>query len=137
MRASLITRAGSLAAAAVIATTGAMATAGAAGAATAHVKRLPTHLSIATKPAVEHHKHVTLIAGRLSTKDNVSLPGRLVFLDRLTAKHGLVTVGHERTGTFGRVVFVVSPKVRTAFVLVFRGTPRLHSSHSRIVIVKH
>ncbi len=137
MRASLITRAASLAAAGVIATTGAMAAAGAAGASTAHVKRLPTHLSIATKPAVEHHRHVTVIAGRLTTKHDIPLPGQIVFLDRLTPKHGFVTVGHERTGGFGGVAFVVSPKVPTAFVLVFKGTPKLRSSHSRIVIVKH
>jgi hypothetical protein len=137
MRASLMTRAGSVAAAAAIATTGAIATAGAAGASTAHVTRVPTHLSIARKPAFEHHKHVTVIAGRLSTlKRNLALPGRLVFLDRV-AKDGLVIVGHERTGKFGRVAFVVDPKAATRFVLVFRGTPRLHSSHSRVVVVKH
>ncbi len=136
MRASLMTRAGSVAAAAVIATTGAMATAGAAGASTTHVKRLATHLSIAKRRAFEHHKHVTVIAGRLSTRHNISLPGRLVFLDRVTPKHFLVKVGRERTGRFGVVAFVVDPKVTARYVLVFEGTPHLHSSHSRVVVVK-
>ena len=137
MRASLLTRAGSVAAAAVIATTGAMATAGAAGASTAHMKRLHTHLSIATKHAVEHHKHVTVIAGRLSTRyRNFSLPGRLVFLDRVTPKHHLVVVAKERTRKFGIAAFVVDPKMATHYVLVFEGTPRLISSHSRVVTVK-
>ncbi len=136
MRASLLTRAGSLAAAAVIATTGAMAASGAAGAAPEHPRRLPTHLSIATKRAVEHRRHVTLIAGRLNTVRNISLPGRLVFLDRVVNAHKLFIVGHERTGRFGGVAFVVNPKVTAHYVLVFEGTPLLHSSHSRVVTVK-
>ena len=136
MRASLMTRAGSVAAAAVIATTGVMATAGAADASTAH-HRLATHLGIAKRQAVEHHHHVTLLLGRLSTKHhNIGLRGRLVFLDRVTKK-GLVQIGHERTGGHGRVAFAVDPKGTVKFVLVFKGTPRLHSSHSRVVIVRH
>ena len=93
MRASLLTRAGSVAAAAAIATTGVMATAGAADASTAH-PRLATHLGAAKRHAVEHRHHVTLLLGRLSTKHhNIGLRGRLVFLDRVTKK-GLVQIGH-------------------------------------------
>jgi hypothetical protein len=136
MRSSLLARrAGAVAAAAVIATTGVMAVAGAAGASTAHAKRLHTHLSIADKRAVEHHKHVTIIAGRLTTP-GFRLPGRLIFLDRVTARHKPVIVGRERTGRFGGVAFAVAPRVKTHYVLVFEGTPRLHSSHSRVVTVK-
>ena len=135
MRASLMTRAGSVAAAAVIATTGAMATAGAAGASTAHHKRLPTHLSIGKRRAVAHHKHVTIIGGRLSTVHNIGLRGRLVFLERV-ADHMLVKVSHERTGRHGIAAFVVDPKATTKFVLVFEGTPLLHSSRSHAVVVK-
>lgn len=135
MRASLMTRAGSVAAAAVIATTGAMATAGAADASAAHVKRLPTHLSIAKRRAFEHHHRVTVIFGRLSTVRNIGLPGRVVFLDRV-AGHHLVKVGRERTGEHGRVAFVVDPKASTRFVLVFEGSRVFHSSHSRVVVVK-
>lgn len=135
MRASLMTRAGSVAAAAVIATTGAMATAGAADASTAHHNRLPTHLAIAKRRAFEHHHRVTVLFGRLSTVHNIGLPGRVVFLDRITSK-GLVKIGRERTGRHGRVAFVVDPKATAAFVLVFEGTRHLHSSHSRVVFVK-
>jgi hypothetical protein len=136
MRASLLTRAGSVAAAAAFATTGVMVTAGAADASTAH-HRLATHLSVAKRHAVEHHHHVTLLLGRLSTKHhNIGLRGRLVFLDRVTKK-GVVQIGHERTGAHGRVAFAVDPKGTAAFVLVFKGTPRLHSSRSRVVTVKH
>ena len=136
MRASLMTRAGSVAAAAAIATTGVMATAGAADASTAH-PRLATHLGVAKRHAVEHHHHVTLLLGRLSTKHhNIGLRGRLVFLDRVTKK-GLVQVGHERTGAHGRVAFAVAPKGIVKFVLVFKGTPHLHSSHSHVVVVRH
>jgi hypothetical protein len=136
MRASLMTRAGSVAAAAAIATTGVMATAGAADASTAH-PRLATHLGVAKRHAVEHHHHITLLLGRLSTRHhNMGLRGRLVFLDRIT-RNGLVQIGHERTGAHGRVAFAVDPKGIAVFVLVFKGTPRLHSSHSHIVVVKH
>lgn len=135
MRASLMTRAGSAAAAAVIATTGAMATAGAADASPAHHHRLPTHMAIAKRRAWEHHHRVTVLFGRLSTVRNIGLAGRVVFLDRVTPK-GLAKVGRERTGLHGRVAFVVAPKATARFVLVFEGSPRLHSSHSRVVAVK-
>ena len=132
----LARRAGAVAAAAVIATTGAMAVTGAAGASTAHAKRLHTHLSIADKHAVEHHKHLTIIAGRLTVPGFKKLPGRLIFLERVAAKHRPVIVGHEHTSRFGGVVFVVDPKTTAHYRLVFPGTPRLHSSHSRVVTVK-
>jgi hypothetical protein len=134
MRASLLTRAGSVAAAAAIATTGVMAVAGAADASTAHHPRIATHLG-AGKRHGSHH--VTWVLGRLSTRHhNMGLRGRLVFLDRVTKK-GLVQVAHERTGAHGRLAFAVDPKGVAVFVLVFKGTPRLHSSHSHAVIVKH
>jgi hypothetical protein len=136
MRASLMTRAGTVAAAAAIATTGVMATAAAADASTAH-SRLGTHLGVAKRHAVEHGHHFTVLLGRLSTRHhNMGLRGRLVFLDRVTKK-GLVQVGHERTGAHGRVAFAVDPKGIAVFVLVFKGTPHLHASHSHAVIVRH
>jgi hypothetical protein len=134
MRASLMTRAGSVAAAAVIATTGAMATAGAASASTHHVRRLPTHLAAARARAVAHHKHVFVIAGRLTTF-KFPLRGRLIVLDRIAGK-SLVRIGHERTNHAGVAAFVVDPKVTARFVLIFEGTRRLHSSHSQIVLVR-
>jgi hypothetical protein len=137
MRASLMTRAGTVAAAAAIATTGVMATAAAADASTAHHPRLATHLGVGKRHAVEHGHHFTVLLGRLSTRHhNMGLRGRLVFLDRVTKK-GLVQIGHERTGAHGRVAFAVDPKGVAVFVLVFKGTPHLHASHSHAVIVKH
>jgi hypothetical protein len=134
MRASLMTRAGSVAAAAVIATTGAMATAGAASASTHHVRRLPTHLSAVTARAVAHHRHAFVIAGRLTTF-RFALRDQVVFLDRV-AGMSLVKMGRERTDQAGVAVFAVDPKVAARFVLVFEGTRHLHSSHSRIVVVR-
>ncbi|HTW01058.1 MAG TPA: hypothetical protein VMF87_12235 [Streptosporangiaceae bacterium] len=137
MRSSMLARrAGAVAAAAVIATTGAMTVGGAAGASTTHAKRLHTHLSIADRRAVEHHKHVTIIAGRLSVHGFKRLPGRLVFLERITDKGKRVIIGREHTGMFGGVAFAVHPKMRTHYRLEFPGTPRLHSSRSRVVTVK-
>jgi hypothetical protein len=135
MRASLMRRAGTVTAAAAIATTGAMAVAGAADASTTH-HRLPTHVAVATRRAFEHHHRVTVLFGRLSTVRNIGLDRRVVFLDRITSK-GLVQVGRERTGAHGRVAFVVDPKATAAFVLVYKGSELFHSSHSRVVFVKH
>jgi len=133
MRASLLTRAGSVAAAAAIATTGVMAAAGAADASTAP-HRLATHLGAGKKDGAND---VTWVLGRLSLKHhNIGLRGRLVFLDRITKK-GLVQIAHERTGAHGRVAFAVDPKGTAVFVLVFKGTKHLHSSHSHAVVVKH
>jgi hypothetical protein len=138
MRASLMTRAGSVAAAAVIATTGALATAGAANASTHHARhhawRLPTHLSAVKARAVAHRRHVFVIAGRLTTF-RFPLRDRLVVLDRI-AGGSLVRVGHECTNRAGVAAFVVDPKVTAQFVLVFEGTRHLHSSHSRIIVVR-
>jgi hypothetical protein len=107
MRASLLTRAGSIAAAAVIATTGAVAAAGAAGA-TTQAKRLPTHLSIAKVPT----PHRTAILGRL-TSLKFPVRNKTVFLDR---KNGifLVQVAHANTNKNGAVAFVVNPSKPTS-----------------------
>jgi hypothetical protein len=134
MRASPMTRAGSVAAAAVIATTGAMAAASAADASTHHAHRLPTHLSVVKVRAVAHPRRVFVIAGRLTTFGH-GLRDRVVFLDRIGRKD-LVRVGRERTDRVGVAAFVVDPRVTARFVLVFEGTPRLRSSHSRIVVVR-
>jgi len=134
MRASLMTRAGSVAAAAVIATTGAMATAGAASASTHHARRLPTQFAAFRTRAVAHRKHTFVIAGRL-TAFRHPLPGRVVFLDRIAGK-SLVKMGRKHTNKAGVAAFVIDPKVTARFVLVFEGTPRLHSSHTRVLVVK-
>ncbi|GEM_PF-945017 len=135
MRASLLARAGSLAAAAAIAVTGATATAGAASAATTNVPRLATHLSIAKVPAILHHRHVAVIVGDLRSH-RVPLRGKVVYLDRRTADSKWVVVGREVTHRFGGVAFVVDPKVNAQYVLVFRGSLNFSPSHSRVVTVK-
>jgi len=135
MRASMLTRAGSVAAAAAIAATGAIATAGAAGAATHPARRLPTHLSIVKLRAVAHHQHLTVIAGRL-TSFRFPLRGQEVLLDRRTPGSGWIVAGHERTGRFGDVAFVVSPKVTARYALVFAGTGNFRASQSRVVTVQ-
>jgi Rieske Fe-S protein len=130
MRASLLTRAGSIAAAAAIATTGALATAGAAGAAPA-VKRLPTHLSIAKIPAP--HDHVVIV-GRLTSFKH-PLRNEVVYLDR-KAGIFLVQVAHEKTNKSGAVAFIVDPPKTTQYVLVFKGSANFSPSHSTFVTVR-
>jgi hypothetical protein len=134
MRAPLLKRAGFAAAAAVIAAACAMTTATAASAAPA-VTRQPTSLSIGTKAAVEHHQHVTLIGGRLSSH-RAGLPGRLILLVRLSAKDKPVIVGRERSGKFGGVAFAVSPKLAAHYLLAFPGGSAFLPSRSRVVTVK-
>ncbi|HXP19790.1 MAG TPA: hypothetical protein VN840_09120 [Streptosporangiaceae bacterium] len=134
MRASLLARAGSVAAAAVIAVTGAVATAGAADAA-AHVRRLPTHLSIAKVPAILHHRHVAVIVGDLRSH-RVPLAGKIVFLDRKTPGGPWVVVRKEVTRRHGEVAFVVSPKLNARYVLVFKGTLNFSPTRSRVVVVR-
>ena len=130
MRASLLTRAGSVAAAAAIATSGALATAGAAGAAPA-VKRLPTHLSIAKIPAP--HDHVVIV-GRL-TSFKRPLRDEVVYLDR-RAGIFLVQVAREKTDKHGAVAFIVDPPKTTQYVLVFKGSVNFSPSHSTFVTVR-
>jgi hypothetical protein len=134
MRASLFRRAAFAAAAAVIATAGALTATTAASAAPA-VSRQATHLSIATRPAVEHHEHVTVIAGRL-TSHRAGLPDRVVALVRVGAKDRLIVVGHEHSGRFGGVAFTVSPQLATHYLLVFAGGSRFLPSRSLVVTVK-
>jgi len=143
MRASLLTRAGSVIAAAAIATTGAMALAGAADASVHH--RIPTHVS-ASKDPVAGSSDTTLDA-RLTTGfrhlRNIPLGGRVVFLDTIRFKDGKIVVhqvAREVTstvkGSVGDVSFTVDPAKTTHYVWVFKGTHRLHSSHSHILTVK-
>jgi hypothetical protein len=145
MRVSLLTRAASVAAAAVIATTGAMAVAGAADASAHYRPRIPTHLA-AAKSMVTGSAD-TMIDGRLTTGfrhvRNIPLGGRVVFLLRVRKTHGkivLTKVAREMTSTkkgmVGDVSFMVDPMKTTHYVWVFQGTPRLHSSHSRVLTVK-
>jgi hypothetical protein len=132
MRGSLLTRVGSLAAAAAIATTGAMATAGMAGATTP--SRLHTSLSARTIPATLHHHHVTVILGHLSSHKS-PLRGEVVYLDRKSGIF-LIQVSHEVTDKIGDVVFIVAPKKATEYVLVFKGTKNFAPSHSKFVTAR-
>jgi hypothetical protein len=134
MRASLLVRAGSAAAVAVMAMSGTMATAGAANAATAHARRLATHVYIAKRPAVLHRRHVTVLVGDLRSHRS-PLRDKVLYLDRRTAGHKWVVVGKEETGKFGGARFVVDPKVKAHYALVFRGSPNFQGSHSRVVVV--
>ena len=144
MRLSLLTRAASLVAAAMIATTGAMAVAGAADASVHHY-RIPTHLS-ASKSMVKGSSD-TMLNARLTTGfrhlRNLPLGGRVVFLMTVRKMHGKVVltkvareVTSTRKGMVGDVSMTVHPMRTTHYVWVFEGTHRLHSSHSRVVVVK-
>ena len=135
MRASLLTRAGAATAAGAIAVTGAMVTTGAANAATTHVRRLPTHLSIAKRHAVEHHRHLTVIGGDLRSR-RFGLRDKVVYLERRTPGTKWAVAGHETTNRFGQVAFAVNPAATTRFVLVYKGSKNFRASRSRVVTVK-
>jgi hypothetical protein len=135
MRASLLTRVGSLAAAAAIATTGAIATAGAAGAAATNLKRLPTSLSAVAIPgSTPKHHHFTAIIGRL-TSHKTALRNEVVYLDRRVGP-SLIAVAHHRTDKFGAVAFIVTPQKATQYMLIFTGTVNFAPSHSKFVTAR-
>ena len=145
MRAVLLTRAASVAAAAVIATTGAMVVTGAADASVHYRHRIPTHLS-ASKSMVKGSSD-TMLNARLTTGfrhlRNIPLGGRVVFLFTVRKVHGkivLIKVAREVTSTkkgmVGDASFKVDPMKTTHYVWIFEGTHRLHSSHSRVLTVK-
>jgi hypothetical protein len=133
MRATTLARAASVATAAMIAAGGAMATAGAASAAPAAPK-LATHLIVAKRKAVEHHKKVTVIASDLRSHKS-GLVGKVVYLDRKVPGGKWTQVAKEVTGKRGGAVFVVNPAVTARFVVVFKGTANFAPSHSRVVTV--
>jgi hypothetical protein len=120
-----------------------MAVAGAADASVHH--RIPTHLS-AAKSMVKGSAD-TRLDGRLTTGfrhlRNIPLGGRVVFLFTVRKMHGkivLTKVARELTSTkkgrMGDVSFKVDPMKTTHYVWVFEGTPRLVSSHSRVLTVQ-
>jgi hypothetical protein len=122
-----------------------MAVAGTANA-SVHVRhRVPTHLS-ASKSMVKGSSD-TMLNARLTTGfrhlRNIPLGGRVVFLDAIRWRHGkivLIRVAREMTSTtkdmMGDVSMTVDPMKTTHYVWIFEGTPRLHSTHSRVLTVK-
>jgi len=89
----------------------------------------------------------TMLHARLETGfrhlRNIPLGGRVVFLFTVRKTHGkvvLTKVAREMTSTkkgmVGDVSMMVDPMKTTHYVWVFEGTPRLHSSHSRVLVVK-
>jgi hypothetical protein len=130
---SLLTRVGSVAAAAALATSGVLATAGAADATTTHLRRLPTSLSI-VKVAHPRH-HFAVVSGRLSSH-RIPLRDKFVYLARRTPGTSFHIVRRELSHRHGWVAFRVSPGVRSQYVLVFRGSPNFRPSHSGVVTVR-
>jgi hypothetical protein len=132
MRASLLTRAGAAAAISAIAISGAVATAGTAGAAPAVAWR-PTSLSISRHIGHENGHRITIILGDLRSRGN-QLANKPVYLQRRTPDTGWITIGHENTGRFGKVVFNTGFRPNWRFRLHYRGHGIFLPSTSRTVI---
>jgi hypothetical protein len=130
---TLLTRVGATAAAAAIAATGVLATASVADAATTHVRKLPTSVSV-RKVAHPAHGYDTVSGVLRSHRARVR--DKVVYLERKTATTKFVVVAHKITGRHGGVAFRVSPAVTTKYELVFRGTPNFRHSHSGVVTVR-
>jgi hypothetical protein len=118
-----------------IAATALLAAAGTASAAPAAPK-VPTHLSIVAAKSTITVGQWDTIGGNLAS-GKTPLPGRIVTLDRFTAKLGhWVAVEQKLTGKYGRVAYAVHPDVSTLYKLVFKGTAVYGASHSGVVFVR-
>src|SRR5258707_659606 len=132
-RVSLLTRAGAATAATAIALTGAAVTSSAAGAATHHVRKLPTSLSVRL---VKHTKEgFDVISGQLRSH-HIGLSGKTVLLESRTAGTTFAVIGTGTTGPHGAVSFKeATPAETTKYKLVFEALPNFKASHSGVVTV--
>jgi hypothetical protein len=117
-----------------IAATALLAAAGTASAGTTTAKT-PTTLSIVAAKSTITVGQWDTIGGTLAS-GKTPLPGRIITLDRLTAKLGhWAAVEQKLTGKYGRVAFAVDPSVNTLYKLVFKGGAVYAASHSGVVYV--
>ena len=133
-RLSLLTRAGAATAATAIALTGAAVTSSAAGAATHHVRKLPTSLSVRL---VKHtHDGFDVVRGQLRSH-HVPLRNKTVLLESRTATTKFAVVDSARTGAHGVAAFKVTlPSETTKYKLVFAPHPNFRASHSGVVTIR-
>jgi hypothetical protein len=118
-----------------IAATALLAAAGTASASTTAALK-PTTLSIVAAKSTITVGQWDTIGGTLAS-GKTPLPGRIVILDKYTAKDPKGSAVEEKlTGKFGKVAFAVDPTVETAYRLVFKGGSEHAASHSGYVIVK-
>jgi hypothetical protein len=126
-----------VAASTAVAAVAALSLAGPANAATVPAK---THTTLSI---VEYRTHIApghrdYISGtlRAGAPGHASGRGReVVLLDRFYGKK-LVPVRAGLTNWAGHISFTVSPDVTARYELVFRGTEKLHWTHSGVVTVK-
>lgn len=129
MRASLLGKVAAVGVTLGIALTGAT---GIANASTTHHR---LHTTLAVSAATHKAEHIDVIAGHLRS-NGVALPGRWVVLERTNDKGQWIVLRKKLTGKLGAVRFVVTPKVRRHYVLVFRGSKVFAPSRSPIVVLK-
>lgn len=130
MRASLLGKAGAVALTVGIAMSGA---AGVANASTAPHHRL--HTTLAVSATAHKAEHMDVLAGHLRS-NGVSLPSRWIVLERTNDQGKWIILRKKLTDRSGAVRFVVAPKVRRHFKLVFRGSRVFAPSTSPIVVLK-
>ena len=117
-----------------IAATALLAIAGTASASTTTAKK-PTSLSIVAAKSAITVGHWDTIGGTLAS-GTTPLPGRIVILDKYTAKSAKwIPAEAKLTGKHGKVAFAIDPKVDTAYKLVYKGGHSYAASHSGVVIV--
>jgi hypothetical protein len=125
----------SLVAGTAIAATALLAVAGTASASTTAALK-PTSLSIVAAKTTITVGQWDTVGGTLAS-GKTTLPGRIIILDRYTAKDPKWVVVEEKlTGKYGKVAFAVDPKVETAYKLVFKGGTVHAATHSGWVVVK-
>jgi hypothetical protein len=118
-----------------IAATALLAVAGTASAGTT-AKLKPTTLSIVAAKSTITVGQSDTVSGTLAA-GKTPLPGRIIILDKYTAKTKKWSGVEEKlTGKSGRVSFGVSPQVTTAYKLIFKGGSVHAASHSGVVTVR-
>lgn len=116
-----------------IAATALLTIAGTASASATTPKK-PTTLSIvAAKSKITVGQSDTISGTLASHKTPVA--GRIVILDKRVGAGHWFAAEEKFTGKYGKVSFVVAPKVDTRYELVFKGGPIYSPSHSGVVTV--
>lgn len=116
-----------------IAATALLTVAGTASASATTPKK-PTTLSIvAAKSKITVGQSDTISGTLASHKTPVA--GRIVILDKRVGAGHWFAAEEKFTGKYGKVSFVVAPKVDTRYELVFKGGPIYSASHSGVVTV--
>lgn len=97
--------------------------------------RLPSTLSIRAERPVVSPTGTDTVSGRLLSRTRPLKNQIVVLLVRVDGSTTWSFVAAKRTGTYGRVAFLVRPTVGSNYKLLFQGTPKYRKARSGVVHV--